>query len=99
MVDELYFNGGYRPPWLWSVADVLESTADVDAIVVSDPVGHGSDRGAHNCGDCDDLVQKAIKDFDLRQDPAVFSQVSCDCEGAWDVVMAEETSYSMPLAR
>ena len=99
MVDELYFNGGYRPPWLWSVADVLESTADVDAIVVSDPVGHGSDRGAHNCGDCDDLVQKAIKDFDLRQDPTVFSQVSCDCEGTWDVVMAEETSYSMPLAR
>ncbi|MDS0294111.1 archaeosine biosynthesis radical SAM protein RaSEA [Halogeometricum luteum] len=99
MVDELYFQGGYRPPWLWSVAEVLESTADVDAIVVSDPVGHGSDRGAHNCGDCDDLVQKAIKDFDLRQDPAVFSQVSCDCEGTWDVVMAEETSYAMPLAR
>ncbi|MDS0299815.1 archaeosine biosynthesis radical SAM protein RaSEA [Halogeometricum sp. S1BR25-6] len=99
MVDELYFQGGYRPPWLWSVAEVLESTADVDAIVVSDPVGHGSDRGAHNCGDCDDLVQKAIKDFDLRQDPSVFSQVSCECEGTWDVVMDEETSYSMPLAR
>ncbi|ELZ33277.1 hypothetical protein C474_04335 [Halogeometricum pallidum JCM 14848] len=99
MVDELFFQGGYRPPWLWSVAEVLESTADVDAIVVSDPVGHGSDRGAHNCGDCDDLVQKAVKDFDLRQDPAVFSQVSCDCEGTWDVVTDEETSYSMPLAR
>jgi radical SAM enzyme (TIGR01210 family) len=97
MVDELYFQGGYRPPWLWSVADVLEDTADVDAIVVSDPVGHGSDRGAHNCGDCDDRVQKAIKDFDLRQDPTVFAQVSCDCEGAWDAVVERETSYSMPL--
>ncbi|MFC6824135.1 archaeosine biosynthesis radical SAM protein RaSEA [Halopelagius fulvigenes] len=99
MVDELYFNGGYRPPWLWSVADVLESTADADAIVVSDPVGHGSDRGPHNCGDCDDLVQKAIKDFDLRQDPSVFEQVSCECEGTWEVVLEEETSYSMPLTR
>jgi hypothetical protein len=99
MVDELYFRGGYRPPWLWSVAAVLRDTADVDAIVVSDPVGHGSDRGPHNCGECDDLVQRAIKDFDLRQDPAVFEQVSCDCQGTWDVVMAEETSYSMPLAR
>jgi len=99
MVDELFFRGGYRPPWLWSVADVLESTADCDAIVVSDPVGHGSDRGAHNCGDCDDRVQTAIKDFDVRQDPSVFEQVSCDCELTWEAVCERETSYNMPLAR
>ena len=99
MVNELFRAGGYRPPWLWSVADVLERTVDVDAIVVSDPVGHGSDRGAHNCGECDDRVQKAIKDFDLRQDPSVFEQVSCDCERTWDLVIEEETSYAMPLAR
>jgi radical SAM enzyme (TIGR01210 family) len=98
MVDELYFHGGYRPPWLWSVASVLESTADVDAIVVSDPVGAGSDRGPHNCGECDERVQRAIKDFDLRQDPSVFEQVSCACEGTWEVVLEEETSYAMPLA-
>ena len=99
MVNELFRAGGYRPPWLWSVADVLERTVDVDAIVVSDPVGHGSDRGAHNCGECDDRVQKAIKDFDLRQNPSVFEQVSCDCERTWDLVIEEETSYAMPLAR
>ncbi|PSQ45073.1 TIGR01210 family radical SAM protein, partial [Halobacteriales archaeon SW_7_68_16] len=40
MVEDLYHAGGYRPPWLWSVCAVLKSTADVDAIVVSDPVGH-----------------------------------------------------------
>ena len=99
MVNELFRAGGYRPPWLWSVADVLERTVDADAIVVSDPVGHGSDRGAHNCGECDDRVQKAIKDFDLRQDPTVFEQVSCDCERTWELVIEEETSYAMPLAR
>ena len=99
MVDELFFEGGYRPPWLWSVAHVLAETADVDAIVISDPVGHGSDRGAHNCGECDDRVQTAIKDFDRRQEPTVFEQVSCACESTWELVMAEETSYNMPLAR
>ncbi|WP_224268116.1 archaeosine biosynthesis radical SAM protein RaSEA [Haloprofundus salinisoli] len=99
MVDELHFRGGYRPPWLWSVAEVLRDTADADAIVVSDPVGHGSDRGPHNCGECDDLVQKAIKDFDLRQDPSVFEQVDCDCKGTWRAVVEEETSYAMPLAK
>jgi len=99
MVEELYHAGGYRPPWLWSVAKVLESTADEDVIVVSDPVGHGSDRGPHNCGECDDRVQRAIKDFDLRQDPAVFEQVSCDCEATWAAVVERERSYGMPLAR
>jgi hypothetical protein len=99
MVEDLFHDGGYRPPWLWSVPAVLERTADVDAIVVSDPVGHGSDRGPHNCGECDDLVQTAIKDFDLRQDPSVFEEVSCDCELTWEAVMARERSYGMPLAR
>jgi archaeosine synthase beta-subunit len=99
MVDELYFHGGYRPPWLWSVAEILESTADADAIVVSDPVGHGSERGPHNCGECDDRVQRAIKDFDLRQDPSVFEQVSCECEATWEAVTARETAFNMPLAR
>jgi hypothetical protein len=99
MVDELYFRGGYRPPWLWSVAEVLAATADADAIVVSDPVGHGSDRGPHNCGECDDRVQTAIKDFDLRQDPSVFEQVDCDCHAVWETVLDEEASFSAPLTR
>ncbi len=99
MVEELYHDGGYRPPWLWSIPEVLESTADQEVIVVSDPVGHGSDRGPHNCGECDDLVQRAIKDFNLRQDPSVFEEVSCACESTWEYVMDEETAYNQPLVR
>jgi radical SAM enzyme (TIGR01210 family) len=99
MFDRLYWEGGYRPPWLRSVVEVLRETADVDAIVVSDPVGGGSDRGPHNCGECDEKVQLAIEDFDLRQDPSVFEEVGCDCEATWDVVMGRETAYNLPLVR
>jgi radical SAM enzyme (TIGR01210 family) len=99
MVEDLYHAGGYRPPWLWSIAEVLEATADEECIVVSDPVGHGSDRGPHNCGECDDRVQRAIKDFDLRQDPTVFEQVSCECERTWEAVVERERGYAMPLGR
>ncbi len=97
MVEELYHAGGYRPPWLWSVCEILATTADVDAIVVSDPVGYGSDRGPHNCGECDDVVQRAIKDFDRRQDPTVFQEVGCTCRSAWAYVMTHETAYNQPL--
>ncbi|MEF8851157.1 MAG: archaeosine biosynthesis radical SAM protein RaSEA [Haloarculaceae archaeon] len=99
MVEELFHDGGYRPPWLWSVCDVLEATTDVDAIVVSDPVGHGSERGPHNCGECDDRIQRVIKDFDKRQDPSVFGQASCECERTWTAVVERERSYAQPLTR
>ena len=97
MVDELYFNGGYRPPWLWSIVEALDRTSDVDALVVSDPVGAGSDRGPHNCGECDDLVSNAIKDFSLRGDPSVFDQIDCSCRRTWKLVMERETRYNLPL--
>ena len=99
MVDELYFHGGYRPPWLWSITAVLERSVSTDTLVVSDPVGHGSDRGPHNCGECDDRVQTAIKDFNLRQNPSVFDQVQCDCYTTWEHVLERETAFNMPLVR
>jgi len=60
-------------------------------------VGAGEDRGPHNCGECDDRVFEAIKDFDLRQDPTVFEEVACECEATWAAVMERERSYSLPL--
>ena len=99
LVDELYFNDGYRPPWLWSICRILDATADVDAIVVSDPVGAGSERGPHNCGECDALVENAIRDFSLRGDPHVFEGISCSCHRTWDLVMEHETAYNAPLVQ
>ncbi|AKH98425.1 archaeosine biosynthesis radical SAM protein RaSEA [Halanaeroarchaeum sulfurireducens] len=99
MVDHLHFRDGYRPPWLWSVVAVLRRTADADALVLSDPVGHGSDRGPHNCGECDDRVATAIEDFNRRQEPSVFDEVSCPCETTWETVMERETAYNQPLVR
>jgi len=99
MVDEQYFHSGYRPPWLWSVVAVLEATTDVDAIVTSDPVGAGSDRGPHNCGDCDERVERAIEDFSLRGDPSVFEQVDCACRQTWEAICEREHGYSQPLAK
>jgi radical SAM enzyme (TIGR01210 family) len=98
MADRLHHAGGYRPPWLWSVVRVLRETAGTDAIVVSDPVGAGSDRGPHNCGECDDRVERAIKDYSLRGDPSVFDQVDCGCRRTWRAVCDRETGFAQPLA-
>jgi hypothetical protein len=97
MVDRLHYRGGYRAPWLWSIVDVLERTDDVDAIVRSDPVGAGGDRGAHNCGGCDDRVAAAIEDHSHRGDTAVFDEVTCDCRATWRAVLERESAWNQPL--
>ncbi|RLI84790.1 MAG: TIGR01210 family radical SAM protein, partial [Archaeoglobales archaeon] len=48
-LEELWRRKLYRPPWLWSVVEVLKKSK---IEIISDPVGAGSSRGPHNCGRC-----------------------------------------------
>jgi len=82
IVDRLFRRGEYRPPWLWSVVEVLERTRDLAAHVKSHPTAGGMSRGAHNCGSCDRMVMNAIEEFSLglRQD---FQGLRCDCQDVW----------------
>jgi radical SAM enzyme (TIGR01210 family) len=82
LVDRLFRRGEYRPPWLWSVVEVLERTRDLHAHVKSHPTAGGMARGAHNCGACDRDVVAAIQEFSLgvRKD---FSELSCGCKDLW----------------
>ena len=82
IVDRLFRRGEFRPPWLWSVVEVLERTRDLTAHVKSHPTAGGMVRGAHNCGTCDRTVVNAIEEFSLglRRD---FDDLSCSCEEAW----------------
>jgi radical SAM enzyme (TIGR01210 family) len=82
IVDRLFRRGEYRPPWLWSVIEVLERTRDLRAHVRSHPTAGGMARGAHNCGTCDRRAVDAIEEFSLglRRD---FDDVSCDCREVW----------------
>ena len=82
LVDRLFRRGEYRPPWLWSVVEVLERTHDLKAHVKSHPTAGGMARGAHNCGTCDRAVVNAIEEFSLglRKD---FEDLRCDCKAVW----------------
>src|SRR5437867_1636745 len=82
LVDHLFKRRQYRPPWLWSVVEVLERTRDLKAHVKSHPTAGGLRRGAHNCGTCDRRVIDAIEEFSLglRRD---FSDLDCGCRDLW----------------
>jgi radical SAM enzyme (TIGR01210 family) len=84
LVERLWQDGDYSPPWLWSVAEVLQRVSEfADTQIHSDVVAGGKPRGAHNCGECDDDVLRAIDAHKKTGDPAVFDRVECGCKEVW----------------
>ena len=95
LVERLWERGEYRPPWLWSAVEVLKG---VSFPIICDPVGAGTRRGPHNCGECDAVITKAIRSHDLTQDPGIFDDLDCKCKAAWQkIVELEEQTFGTPL--
>lgn len=89
-VERLWKTWAYRPPWLWSVVEVLNACSDIDGKIVCDPTGGGKERGAHNCGGCDDEVLAAVRDFSLNQKRDRIPIRECACRDLWETVMELE---------
>ncbi len=87
VVEYLWQKGYYRSPWLWSVVEVLKKTAFTKK-VVSFPTAPGKERGAHNCGKCDDYVIKAIEEFSFSQDENILYNIKpCACMEKWKKII------------
>ncbi len=86
-VEKLWRNWAYRPPWLWSVLDVLRASRDCGKRIVCDPTGGGKERGAHNCGKCDDVILDSIKAYSQTQDSSRLGAPECDCREIWKSVV------------
>ena len=85
VVEWLYHRGRYRPPWLWSLVDVLRegSTVRRSSRLVSFPTAGGLPRGPHNCGVCDSRVLAAIEEASLSQEFAGLEDLDCACRAEW----------------
>lgn len=95
-VERLWKRGEFRPPWIWSLIDVFRQLhGTVGARLMSSPSGGGSQRGVHNCGECDRKALDAVERFSFTQDPADLS-VSCSCEARWRAYMESESILGTP---
>lgn len=90
LVEKLWRNWAYRPPWLWSVLKVLRESRVEGVRLVCDPTGGGKERGAHNCGRCDDVILDSIKSYSLSQDSSRLGSPECACQEIWRSVMEIE---------
>ena len=97
VVHELWKNNLYRPPWLWSLVDLLqrcqERFGDRAHVYVS-PWNYSVESldWARNCGKCDAEVTRAIERYTCHFDVAEFEGLDCSCrEGGWkEAVLAED---------
>jgi radical SAM enzyme (TIGR01210 family) len=81
---EAFAAAQYRPPWLWSVIEVVHRTARLGPIVVGlSAEGLDPARAAANCNRCSAAVRRALVDFNLDQDPAPLWVVDCPCRAEW----------------
>ncbi|MFW9844785.1 MAG: archaeosine biosynthesis radical SAM protein RaSEA [Candidatus Thorarchaeota archaeon] len=93
LVESLWQKQRYRPPWLWTVVDVLRYGHEVSkgtARIVCDPAAAGKKRGTHNCGKCDKSVISAIRQFSLKQDIHTLDGLQCECKNLWNYTLIHE---------
>jgi radical SAM enzyme (TIGR01210 family) len=82
VVEWLFQRHRYRPPWLWSLVEVLRRGAAVRGTtrLVTFPTAGGLRRGPHNCGVCDRAVLAALEEASLAQEFAPLAALRCDCQ-------------------
>lgn len=83
LVDHLFRRGEYRPPWLWSLVEVLRRLRGLGPRVMSKPTGAATPRGAHNCGRCDRTFLRAIADYSLGLGDSL-EGLECTCREEWE---------------
>lgn len=95
LVEYLWKRYQYRPPWLWTVIEILkQGSKQSSKRLQCDVTGGGSIRGPHNCKTCDSTILKALSEFSLTQKRTVLEHLTCDCQDLWrDQLDTEALSF------
>ena len=110
VIDRLFRNNEYRPPWLWSLVDMIQRAhpvihpnggvnGDDDQVsrLIVHPTAGGKIRGSHNCGQCDAEVVAAIERYAVSGSLLEFEGLSCGCQSVWRSEIELERQLPLPL--
>ena len=110
VIDRLFRNNEYRPPWLWSLVQLIHdvhptihptnggnSSADKVARLIIHPTAGGKVRGAHNCGSCDAEVVAAIERYSVSGEIEELDGLDCHCKSVWENEIKMDRIMPIPL--
>ncbi|MEM0492447.1 MAG: archaeosine biosynthesis radical SAM protein RaSEA [Candidatus Thermoplasmatota archaeon] len=101
LVEYLWRTGQYHPSWLWSIIEIIKESSSIiknnrKIHLKCEPVGGGTKHGAHNCGACDHITLKKIREYNLTQDSTIFNNLDCRCKELWiDQLELEGISFGV----
>lgn len=102
LLDKLWRERKYRPPWLWSILQALQEIKklDIKIPILCELVNPGKQRGPRNCGKCDKKVIAIIEDFSSKQilpnEEEIEELVTCDCKSLWKEIIDKEQFLGYP---
>ncbi|MEM7048363.1 MAG: hypothetical protein AAF604_01835 [Acidobacteriota bacterium] len=75
----------HRPPWLWSVVEVLRHLAPHGRVRVGGLVVYPSaEHCAGNCSSCSQQFRSVLQDFNLSQRADRLRTLACSCRALWE---------------
>ena len=82
-VYQLYKNGLYHPPWLWSVIEIVKEINSLGEIRISQFFYPPAVKYASNCERCNLETLQRIKEFNTWGDIKIFDKLKCECQIEW----------------
>jgi hypothetical protein len=83
-MEELYNQGRYRPPWLWSIIEVAKAAHTLGNIQLGSfwdfPLPLAK---PHNCPKCSANVEELLNNYRVNHNLDVFNQTDCSCKEEW----------------
>jgi radical SAM enzyme (TIGR01210 family) len=80
--------GLYRPPWLWTIVEVLRRAAGLGKVVVGMFQFYPAPTLVpHNCAACNDRVLAQLRQYNRTLDLVAFEGSTCACVSDWHADM------------
>lgn len=81
LIERLWREGSYQPPWIWSAVYVINTVRDLVSIpALMDTAAFGSRRGPYNCKKCNKELKHLIIASNLDQSRIEYD---CECKNEW----------------
>lgn len=83
-MEEVYRKGDFRPPWLWSIIEVLKATYQLGMVNVGDFTDEPPPVAIpHNCDKCSLKIANLFNKYKESHKIDTFNDIDCDCKSIW----------------